>query len=270
MNKILTDSNVALLNSKKGLLNLLRPITPNFRSAVRRVKYEQDLEGLQASLIQMQNWVIHNKARVIILFEGRDAAGKGGAIRRCSEHLNPRSMRIEALPKPNDLERGQWYFQRYVQRLPAPGEIVFFDRSWYNRAVVEPVNGFCTQEEYDRFMNEVSLFEDMLVADGIILIKFYFSITKAEQKRRFDTIINDPLKRWKMSRVDERAQKLWDVYTMYKLKMLERTNTEKNPWVNIKANRKTKARVECINHILATITGRLDVDGSDVKEQLLS
>lgn len=262
--KPLVDKEVAILNSKKGLLNLLRPETLNVRNAVRRVKYERDLENLQAQLIQMQNWLIHNQQRMVVLFEGRDAAGKGGAIRRCSEHLNPRSMRIVALPKPTTEEKGQWYFQRYVRQLPAPGEVVFFDRSWYNRAVVEPVNGFCTEEEYDRFMKEVVLFEDMLVADGIILLKFYFSITKEEQKRRFQRIANDPLKRWKMSPVDECAQELWDEYTAYKSTMLTKTDTATNPWAVIKADRKTKARVECIHRILKHVPGRLNVDGSEV------
>ena len=267
MEQILTDKNVQILNSKKGLLNLLRPEQPNYRNALRRVKYERDMERLQAAMIQMQHWVIFNNKRVVILFEGRDAAGKGGAIRRCSEHLNPRSIRMVALPKPTEMERGQWYFQRYVRQLPGPGEIVFFDRSWYNRAVVEPVNGFCTQKEYSRFMSEVGLFEEMLVNDGIILIKFYFSISKAEQKRRFEKIRKDPLKVWKMSPVDERAQELWDKYTEYKVRMLELTDTERCPWVVIKADKKTRARVECIEHILEQIPGRLQVDGSEVQDK---
>ena len=265
MNKEILEKDVLSLNSKMGLLNLLRPDQLNLRSAVRRVKYEKDMESLQASMIQMQNWVIYNKKRVIILFEGRDAAGKGGAIRRCSEHLNPRSMRIVALPKPTDKERGQWYFQRYVRQLPDRGEIVFFDRSWYNRAVVEPVNGFCTEDEYTRFMNEVSLFEDMLVNDGVILLKFYFSISKTEQKDRFERIRKDPLKVWKISPVDDQAQELWDEYTKYKLNMLDRTDTKKSPWSIIKADRKTKARIECIEKILEAIPGRLQVDGSELK-----
>lgn len=264
MNKELLEKDVIALNSKKGLMNLLRPEQPIFKTAVRRVKYEKDMESLQAAMIQMQNWVIFNNKRVVILFEGRDAAGKGGAIRRCSEHLNPRSMRIVALPKPTEIERGQWYFQRYVRQLPGPGEIVFFDRSWYNRAVVEPVNGFCTKDEYERFMSEVSLFEDMLVNDGIILLKFYFSISKVEQKDRFERIKKDPLKVWKMSPVDEHAQELWDEYTKYKLQMLERTDTNNSPWYIIKADRKTKARIECIEKVLNAIPGRLHVDGSEL------
>lgn len=266
MMKPIANKDIAALNTKKGLLNLLRPEELHLRNAIRRVNYERELEGLQAQMIQMQQWVIHNKQRVVILFEGRDSAGKGGAIRRCSEHLNPRSMRIVALPKPSEVEKGQWYFQRYVRQLPAPGEIVFFDRSWYNRAVVEPVNGFCTPEEYERFMHEVSLFESMLTSDGIILLKFYFSITKTEQKRRFERIKTDPLKRWKMSPVDERAQELWDEYTKYKLQMLERTDTDTSPWTIIKADRKTKARVECIQHTLHRVPGRLNVDGTEVEE----
>ena len=179
--------------------------------------------------------------------------GKGGAIRRITHHINPRNYRVVALPRPTEQERGQWYFQRYINKLPNPGEIVLFDRSWYNRAVVEPVNGFCTEDEYERFMNEVNNFEEMITHDGIILIKIYFSITKSEQARRFKDIASNPLKRWKMSPVDAQAQELWDTYTKYKERMFEHTNTEKNPWVILKANRKTVARVAVIKHVLDTI-----------------
>ena len=197
--------------------------------------------------------MIENNQRVCILFEGRDAAGKGGAIRRLTHHLNPRNYRVVALPKPTEQERGQWYFQRYINALPNPGEMVMFDRSWYNRAVVEPVNGFCTQEEYERFMSEVNHFETMITNDNIILIKLYFSISKKEQQRRFDEIRRNPLKRWKMSPVDDRAQELWEVYTEYRKRMFEHTDTEANPWVVFKADRKTQARIKAIQHVLATI-----------------
>ncbi len=220
---------------------------------LRYVNYEKRLETYQVELIKLQNWVIENNKRVCVLFEGRDAAGKGGAIRRITHHLNPRHYKVIALPKPTSQERGQWYFQRYVNRLPSPGEIVFFDRSWYNRAVVEPVNGFCDDRQYKRFMNDVNNFEEMITGGTMILIKLYFSITKGEQKRRFNDIKSDPLKRWKMSPVDERAQELWDVYTQYKEEMFNITDTKKNPWTVIKADRKSDARLEAVQHLLKRV-----------------
>ncbi len=249
-----SDKDLRLLNSNKAIKLMLQQgdnIMPE--KVLRYVKYEKNLEIFQAELIKMQQWVIKHNKRVCLLFEGRDAAGKGGAIRRVTHHLNPRNYRVVALPKPTEQERGQWYFQRYTNRLPNPGEMVFFDRSWYNRAVVEPVNGFCSDEEYQRFMDEVNSFEDMITNDGIILLKFYFSITKEEQAKRFDEIRTNPLKRWKMSPVDDRAQELWDVYTTYKERMFTHTHTEKNPWVILKANRKTVARLAVIKHILKEI-----------------
>ena len=188
------------------------------------------------------------------MFEGRDAAGKGGAIRRFIQHMNPRSLRVVALPSPTPVERGQWYFQRYIQQLPNPGEIVFFDRSWYNRAVVEPVNGFCTHNEYEQFMSQVVDFERMLHRDGIQVIKMWFSISRDEQIRRFENIKSDPLKHWKLSPVDDRALDLWDEYTKYKKEMFLKTNVEYCPWTIIQANEKPKARVEAIKYVL----GRVD------------
>lgn len=249
-----SDRDIRLLNSNKAIkLMLQQGDQINPEKVLRYVKYEKTLEELQVELIKMQHWVIENNKRVCLLFEGRDAAGKGGAIRRITHHINPRNYRVVALPRPTEQERGQWYFQRYVNKLPNPGEIVLFDRSWYNRAVVEPVNGFCTEDEYERFMTEVNNFEEMITNDGIILIKFYFSITKAEQARRFKDIASNPLKRWKMSPVDAQAQVLWDTYTEYKERMFEHTHTEKNPWIILKANRKTVARVAVIKHVLDTI-----------------
>jgi polyphosphate kinase 2 len=204
-------------------------------------------------LVKLQTWVIDENKKVVVLFQGRDAAGKGGAIRRITAHINPRHYRIVALPRPSEEERGQWYFQRYISRLPKPGEIVFFDRSWYNRAIVEPVNGFCTQEEYDIFMGQVNNFEKMLIESNTYLIKFYFSISKDEQARRFSDIKNSPLKRWKLTPVDERAQELWDKYTGYKERMFAETDTPFAPWKVIEANRKTEARIEAAEHILKTI-----------------
>ena len=250
---VLSEEDLQCLNSKMGLKYLLAENKVNIEKALRLAKYENKLRELQVELIKLQNWVITGGHKVVILFEGRDAAGKGGAIRRIAAHINPRHYRIVALPKPTPVEEGQWYFQRYVNRLPKPGEIVFFDRSWYNRAVVEPVNGFCTKEEYETFMGQVNAFEQMIIESGTYLIKFYFSISKAEQARRFKEIKRDPLKKWKMTPVDERAQELWNKYTEYKNKMFEQTNLPSSPWVIIDADRKTSARIEVPEYILKTI-----------------
>jgi len=249
----ITDKDLKLLNSKNGLAQLLMEENYGIPKALRFVKYENKLKELQEELIKLQKWVVENDEKVVILFEGRDAAGKGGAIRRTTEHLNPREFKVVALPKPTDDEKSQWYFQRYINHLPKKGKIVFFDRSWYNRAVVEPVNGFCTQDEYHRFMNQVNEFERMLIESGIRLIKFYFSISKDEQAERFEDIKRSPIKKWKYSAVDAKALELWDDYTEYKKKMFEKTNTELAPWIIIKANRKSKARIEVIQKILELI-----------------
>ena len=249
-----SESDLKLLNSNKAIkLMLQQGDNINPEKVLRYVKYEKTLEDLQVELIKMQQWIIANNKRVCLLFEGRDAAGKGGAIRRVTHHINPRNYRVVALPKPTEQERGQWYFQRYINKLPDPGEIVLFDRSWYNRSVVEPVNGFCTEEEYQRFMSEVNNFENMLVNDGIILMKFYFSISKDEQQKRFKDIEQNPLKVWKMSPVDAQAQELWDTYTEYKERMFAHTNKPYAPWIILRANRKTTARVSVIKHILKNI-----------------
>ncbi len=255
-----SEKDLKLLNTNRATKVLLsQGDNINPEKVLRYVKYEKTLEELQVELIKMQHWIIENNQRLCILFEGRDAAGKGGAIRRVTHHINPRNYRVIALPKPTEQEKGQWYFQRYVNKLPDPGNIVLFDRSWYNRAVVEPVNGFSTPEEYERFMSEVNNFENMITNDGIILMKFYFSITKSEQARRFDDIKSNPLKRWKMSPVDEKAQELWDVYTEYKERMFSHTNTEKNPWIILRANRKTTARIAVIKHILKRVPYKSEV-----------
>ena len=249
----LAAAELELLNSKLGLRSLFANKTIDLEKTLRDVKYENELRVKQAELIKLQSWIIDNKKKVVIIFEGRDAAGKGGAIRRTVAHLNPRYFRIVALNKPTEDERGQWYFQRYVNKLPKPEKIVFFDRSWYNRAVVEPVNGFCTQDEYSTFMGQVNQFEKMIIESNTYLIKFYFSISKEEQEKRFDEIRKSKLKRWKMSSVDERAQELWDNYTKYKEIMLEQTNTQHAPWIIVEANKKTDARLAAIDHILNTI-----------------
>ncbi|MFD1614519.1 polyphosphate kinase 2 [Gelatiniphilus marinus] len=215
------------------------------------VAYEKELKKLQAELVDLQQWVAKHKKRVCIVFEGRDAAGKGSTIRRFIEHLNPRSMRVVALTKPTDVEKGQWYFRRYIKEMPNPGEIVFFDRSWYNRAVVEPVMGFCNEKQYDEFMVQVPAFEHMLYEDGIILIKFWFSISKDEQIRRFNSRLQSPLKRWKFSPVDQEGQRRWDQYTLYKEQMFSKTHTTFSPWIIIKTNNKKEARLESIRYVLS-------------------
>ena len=246
----LNGEDLKLINSPLGLRYLLSDKRPNVERSLRMARYEYELRDLQAKLVDMQNWIIKEGNKVVVLFEGRDAAGKGGAIRRLTAHINPRNYRIEALPKPTDEERGQWYFQRYVVRLPKPGDMVLFDRSWYNRAVVEPVNGFCTQEQYQTFMEQVNDFERMIIGSGTYLLKYYFSITKEEQARRFRDIKSSPLKRWKMTPVDERAQELWDDYTHYKERMFAKTDTEQAPWTIIQADRKPEARLKVVKDIL--------------------
>jgi len=253
MNRKLKPKELQLLNSKKGMLQFLSHEEDSVSKVIRFVKYEARLKSLQEELIRLQNWVTENQEKVVILFEGRDAAGKGGAIRRITQHLNPREFSVVALPKPTVEEQGQWYFQRYINQLPRKGRIVFFDRSWYNRAVVEPVNGFCTQEEYAIFMNQVNDFERMIVNSGTRLIKFYFSISKDEQEKRFKEIISSPTKKWKYSAVDQQALRLWDEYTKYKTRMFEKTDSKIAPWIVIKANRKTVARIEAIEHLLRII-----------------
>jgi len=220
------------------------------KKLIEIVDYQKELEQLQIELIKLQQWVMKNNKRVAILFEGRDAAGKGGAIRRFIEHLNPRSMRVVALPKPTEVEMGQWYFQRYINQLPNPGEIVFFDRSWYNRAVVEPVNGFCTNKQYKQFLVQVSDFEHMLYEDGIILFKFWFSISKSEQLKRFNKRKQNPLKQWKISPVDLKAQNLWDKYSHYKEEMFYKTHSSYSPWIIVQANVKKEARLASIRYVL--------------------
>jgi polyphosphate kinase 2 len=250
---ILTQEDVDILNTKKGLKAILSKEPFNIEKAVRYAKYEKKLKKLQVELIRLQTWAIAENVRIIVIFEGRDAAGKGGAIRRATERMNPRHLRIVALPKPTEDEKTQWYFQRYVKQFPKAGEIVFFDRSWYNRAVVEPVNGFCTDEEHETFMNQVNDFERMITESGIRLVKIYMSISKREQAKRFEDIKSNPLKQWKMTAVDEKAQELWDVYTKYKNKMFEKTKLGVVEWKIIRANKKTFARVDAIKHVLNSI-----------------
>ena len=249
----LTAEDLAELTSKQGLIKLLKSKNISPKNALRVLRYEEELLQLQIELVKLQRDVQMTGRRVAIIFEGRDAAGKGGAIRRFTEHLNPRSMRVVALPKPTEMEKGQWYFQRYVKPLPNPGEIAFFDRSWYNRAVVEPVMNFCTKQQHQTFMQQVPEFEHMLYEDNIEIIKFWFSISKDEQARRFKGRVNNPLKQWKISPVDDKAQENWDLYTMYKEEMFSKTHTSYSPWVIVIANSKMKARLEAIRHVLNTL-----------------
>ena len=215
-----------------------------------RSQYFKELFRLQTELVKLQDWVVRKRHKVVILFEGRDAAGKGGVIKRITQRLNPRVARVAALPAPNDRERTQWYFQRYVSHLPAAGEIVMFDRSWYNRAGVEKVMGFCNDEEYEEFFRTVPEFEKMLVRSGIQLIKYWFSITDAEQHLRFLGRIHDPLKQWKLSPMDLESRVRWEEYTKAKEVMLERTNIPEAPWWVVQAVDKKKARLNCIHHLL--------------------
>ena len=223
----------------------------SFDKVLEKHAYEQELLPLQAELVQFQRWVQKENKKIAIIFEGRDASGKGGTIKRFKEHLNPRAMRVVALNKPTEVERNQWYFNRYIKELPNAGEIVFFDRSWYNRAVVEPVMGFCDKTQYDRFMIQVPEFEHMLFESGTHIIKFWFSVSKEEQQRRFEKRLNNPLKKWKFSPVDENGQELWDEFTTYKNQMFSRTHNHFSPWVVIKSNNKKQARLESIKYVLS-------------------
>ncbi len=253
----LSEEELAQLTSNRGLLTLLRQRGLSARKALSTLRYEEELEKLQIELVRLQRSVQLEGRRVAIVFEGRDAAGKGGTIRRFIEHLNPRTARVVALPKPTEVEQGQWYFQRYAAQLPNPGEIRFFDRSWYNRAVVEPVMGFCTDSQYRMFLQQVPEFEHMLYEDGVELIKFWFSISKSEQARRFESRKVNPLKQWKISPVDERAQEHWDLYTHYKREMFSKTHTAFSPWIIVKANSKKRARLESMRYVLS----HLDYEG---------
>jgi len=246
----LTNDDLQRINTRKGLIQLLQQRNVDLEEVRKTLLYEEELKCLQVELVRLQRWVQSSGRRIAIIVEGRDAAGKGGTIRRFTEHLNPRAMRVVALPKPTEQERGQWYFQRYIQQLPNKGEIVFFDRSWYNRAVVEPVMGFCTRKEHQRFLQQVTEFEHMLYEDGVTLIKFWFSISKGEQQRRFEARRTNPLKQWKLSQVDEKAQDLWDSYTRFKEEMFSKTHTTFSPWIIVKANDKQAARLESLRYVL--------------------
>jgi polyphosphate kinase len=233
-------------------------------SKLPKKPYERELLRLQRELVQMQEWVRTSGARLVVVFEGRDAAGKGGAINRVSEFLNPRVCRIVALPAPTERERTQWYFQRYITHLPAGGEIVLLDRSWYNRAGVERVMGFCTQEEYDRFMRQCPVFEELLIEDGIMLRKYWFSVSDAEQERRFRGRLGDPMKQWKLSPMDLESITRWEDYSRAKDVMFAHTDTEISPWFVVEAEDKRRARINMIAHLLASVPWQ-PVPGRDLE-----
>ena len=218
-----------------------------------RQQYFKDLLHLQSELIKLQDWVSHYKEKVVVIFEGRDSAGKGGAIKRITQRLNPRVARVVAMPAPSDREKTQWYFQRYVPHLPAGGEIVLFDRSWYNRAGVERVMGFASESEVEQFFDDVPEFERMLIRSGIRLVKYWFSITDEEQQMRFLVRIHDPLKQWKLSPMDLQSRIRWEAYTKAKEEMLERTNIPEAPWYIVPGNDKKRARLNCMAHLLTQI-----------------
>ena len=242
---------LATAKTRKDLIDIAEANNIGISKVLKKLKYEIELQELQSELVNLQQWIARNRMRVAVIFEGRDAAGKGGSIKRFKEHLNPRSSRVVALNKPTEVEKGQWYFRRYIKELPNPGEIVFFDRSWYNRAVVEPVMGFCSDEQYRQFMVQVPEFEHLLYEDNVKVVKFWFSISKEEQKKRFDARLENPLKRWKFSPVDMKGQELWDSYTHYKEQMFSKTHTNFSPWIIVKTNDKKRARLESMRYVLS-------------------
>jgi polyphosphate kinase 2 len=229
------------------------------------LEYEKELAKLQVELLKFQNHVKNTGLKILMIFEGRDAAGKGGTIKRITEHLNPRGARVVALEKPSDIEKTQWYFQRYITHLPAAGEIVIFDRSWYNRAMVEPVMGFCTERQHHKFLKDAPEFEEMIADEDIKIFKFYFSVSKAEQAKRFKARETDPLKQYKLSPVDKESQRLWDEYSLAKFMMLSATHTEKAPWTIVKSDNKKKARINAIKHILNFVDYPDKIDAKEIE-----
>ncbi len=226
------------------------PKNPDRPPKIKRVAYENELRRLQTELVTMQQWVRESGGRIVVIFEGRDAAGKGSAIKRITEFLNPRFARIVALPAPTERQRGQWYFQRYIEHLPAKGEIVLMDRSWYNRAGVERVMGFCTSDEYRRFLHQAPIFERLLVEDGILLLKYWFSVSDVEQERRFHSRLTDPMRRWKLSPMDVQSISRWEDYSRAKDEMFIHTDIPEAPWFTVESEDKKRSRINVIAHIL--------------------
>lgn len=247
----ITKNDFEKISSREDLLELFEEKNIDLKKVKKRLSYDHELKNLQIELLKLQRWIFKKQMRVAVIFEGRDAAGKGGNIRRFTEYLNPRFMRSVALTIPTEVETGQWYFRRYIKELPNAGEIVFFDRSWYNRAVVEPIMRFCSEQQYKKFINQVQDFEHMLYEDGVVLIKLWFSISKEEQLKRFKDRLNNPLKRWKFSPVDQKGQELWESYTFYINQMFAKTHTSYSPWITVKANNKKTARLESIRYVLS-------------------
>lgn len=252
-----TSEHLQGVKSRNDLIKVARKNDIDISKTLKKLSYEAELRKLQSELVNLQKWLADKKKRVAVIFEGRDAAGKGGSIKRFKEHLNPRTSRVVALTKPTEVETGQWYFRRYIKVLPNPGEIVFFDRSWYNRAVVEPVMGFCSKNQYNKFMVQVPEFEHLLYEDNLKIIKFWFSISKEEQNKRFNDRLKNPLKRWKFSPVDQKGQEMWDDYTHYKEEMFSKTHTNFSPWIIVKTNDKKQARLESMRYVLS----QFDYDG---------
>ncbi|MDM1139735.1 polyphosphate kinase 2 [Empedobacter sp. R132-2] len=245
------------INNKQEIIDfLVRHDIIKEKKFKEQLAYEKELKELQEKLLEIQSKVIQENKRVLIIFEGRDAAGKGGTISRITEFLNPKKYRVEALPKPTEIEQGQWYFQRYFKELPNAGEIVFFDRYWYNRAVVEPVFGFCTEEQHTKFMKQVVEVEKLLQDDGIILVKIFLSISKEEQAERLQDRKDDELKQWKLGALDQKAQELWDVYTNYIDKMFQQTGTESSSWLEIVTDDKKTARLLAMKSVVAQLTNQ--------------
>lgn len=257
--------NISEFSTTEELHNFLLENQDNnifYKNVLEKFEYETELLKLQSQLVNLQNWISTQGKKVAVIFEGRDASGKGGTIRRFRQHLNPRTMRVVALNKPTDVEINQWYFNRYIKELPNAGEIVFFDRSWYNRAVVEPVMGFCTDQQYEQFMVQVAEFEHMLYESGTYIIKLWFSVSKEEQQRRFESRLNNPLKKWKYSPVDAKGQELWDEFSYYINQMFTRTHNSFSPWIVVNANNKNLARLESIRYLLSLFNydGKMDSD----------
>ena len=250
-NKKKHSANGSENQDQAGILSASVPSGQQF--VINKKTYETELARLQKELIKLQEWIRHNNLKVVVIFEGRDAAGKGGVIKRITESLNPRICRVVALPAPTEREKTQWYFQRYVAHLPAGGEMVLFDRSWYNRANVERVMGFCTDEEYAEFLRSVPEFERMLVRSGVILIKYWFSVSDKEQEKRFQSRINDPTKRWKLSPMDLNSRARWVEYSKAKDEMFAHTDIKQAPWYVVNADNKMAARLNCIRHLLSLI-----------------
>ncbi|APD05597.1 polyphosphate kinase [Flavobacteriaceae bacterium UJ101] len=242
------------LDSNKKLLNdLFEAKILSEKKFKEEYEYETNLLDLQHELVKLQTWVEKNNKRVLIILEGRDTAGKGGTIKRFIEYLDPKMVKVVALPAPTKKEQGQWYFQRYLNNLPEAGQIKFFDRSWYNRAVVEPVFGFCTDEQHELFLSQVNNVEKMLIDDGVIMIKLFLTISQEEQADRLESRREDPLKAWKLGKLDEQAQEKWDDYTHYIEKLFKTTSTTFSPWIEVNTDSKKKARLECIKYVLSKV-----------------